>query len=253
MPNEIFFGSSSKALDATRRVFGDTVSCVCETSHLGQGLADYCSQQQVTLTSVDSLADLDMLSLEGAELGVSCGFGLIFPEHFIARFPSGIMNIHYGKLPDIRGRHPIAWAFLRNDKTFSVSFHMVDDQIDVGRLAHQFDLLREPGDTPESVQARIEARLEPELAEAVTNLRAGNLTPLTRGQYYPSLATRYKSVVAADHSSDFLYNLVITQKAHGGVKIDDHLTTECVFLQADLDCSNYKIITCQDGIKLGIR
>jgi len=46
----------------------------------------------------------------------------------------GGINHHLGKLPDYKGRYPVARAILNNDKKIFVTVHYMDDKIDNGKV-----------------------------------------------------------------------------------------------------------------------
>ncbi|WP_395167157.1 formyltransferase family protein [Francisella salimarina] len=66
------------------------------------------------------------------DFAVMCSYGRKIPTKLLSSLK--IYNIHYGMLPDYKGRHPSFYAFLNNEKFLGISLHEVDENIDTGRL-----------------------------------------------------------------------------------------------------------------------
>lgn len=63
---------------------------------------------------------------------IMCSFGRKIPKGTVAKYE--IYNIHYGKLPDYKGRHPTFWAIVSNDINLGVTLHKVTENIDEGQI-----------------------------------------------------------------------------------------------------------------------
>jgi methionyl-tRNA formyltransferase len=48
-----------------------------------------------------------------------------------------VLNIHPAPLPRYRGRHPIHWALINGEKTFAISIHKMEKEIDAGEIYWQ--------------------------------------------------------------------------------------------------------------------
>ena len=64
------------------------------------------------------------------------------PEKIIKSYKLGIINIHTGDLPKYRGRNPLIWAFLNNEKKIGVTSHLIDVKIDRGYLLKKIFIKR---------------------------------------------------------------------------------------------------------------
>jgi methionyl-tRNA formyltransferase len=71
------------------------------------------------------------LKVPEADIAISA-WGRIFKKSFIDLFPLGIVNLHGSYLPQNRGLHGNAWAFI--DRFSGVSIHYIDEGIDTGDL-----------------------------------------------------------------------------------------------------------------------
>lgn len=229
---------------------------VCERRAFNVDLYTFAKWRRAEFHTVEKRRDLSVLDHRDGSLGVSCGFGIIFRRKQIENFAHGIWNIHFGKLPDIRSRHPISWAFLRADDRFHLSIHEIDEQIDRGHLLAENSIRRELHDTEAEVQAGLTALLEDGLFQAaVDNYRAGKKTRLGEGTYYESLAGKYEVVDPAEHDGEFLFNLVCSQAFHGGFRIGDRQYRKCVFVNDEFieQYEEYDLFTCRDGVTVGLK
>ncbi len=69
------------------------------------------------------------------DLLVSMSFNQIFKKELLDSCP--IINCHASKLPFYRGRNPINWALINDEKEFGISVHFVDSSIDTGDIILQ--------------------------------------------------------------------------------------------------------------------
>jgi len=84
--------------------------------------------------------------------------GVIFGARILKKpvidlFSTGIINGHTAKLPECRGLAAPKWAVLRNIPQM-VTFHLIDENIDEGRLLYYHKVPVHAGDTPEAVNQR---------------------------------------------------------------------------------------------------
>jgi hypothetical protein len=76
----------------------------------------YCKNHSIYFKRVIKKRDLKKSFTKNIDLGLVFGFGLIFKKNYIDKFKHGIWNFHPGDLPKYRGRHPVTWAFLNDEK-----------------------------------------------------------------------------------------------------------------------------------------
>ena len=255
-PREItFFGANYRIAQFIHELY-PVVRIVCERRAFNIDLHNFALLNDIEFMLVEKRADLRELPSAEGSLGISCGFGIIFKKKVIDKFELGIWNIHYGKLPDIRGRHPISWAFLRSDKEFFVSIHEIDEEIDQGYLLAQGSVRRSLTDTQEEIEHKIEQLLSDSLLKtAFENAMSGNRTPLGEGTYYENLAHKFDEVQPDRFDSVFMFNLFKSQAVYGGVRINGERYRECAFYHEDFPSlfSDYRVFTCNDGRKIAVR
>jgi phosphoribosylglycinamide formyltransferase-1 len=113
---------------------------------------------------------VEMLRNAGVEIVVLAGFMRVLKEPMLAAFPRRIVNIHPSLLPKFPGLEAWKQALAANEKWTGVTVHYVDAQVDHGDIILQRQVPILPGDTPESLHARIqkvEHVLYPEALEQV--------------------------------------------------------------------------------------
>jgi phosphoribosylglycinamide formyltransferase-1 len=97
-----------------------------------------------------------LLQEAGVELVVLAGFMRVLKEPMLAAFPRRIINIHPSLLPKFPGIESWKKALEAGEKITGCSVHYVDAGIDSGEILAQRKVLVLPGDTPESLHARIQ-------------------------------------------------------------------------------------------------
>ncbi len=125
--------------------------------------------------------------LREAQVDLVClaGFLRILSPWFVAQFRGRILNIHPALLPAFGGRGMyglrVHEAVLASGATCSgCTIHLVDETVDGGPILAQATVPVLPGDTPETLAARVaqaEHRLYPEVVRAIA---AGRLLPGVR-------------------------------------------------------------------------
>jgi phosphoribosylglycinamide formyltransferase 1 len=91
----------------------------------------------------------------GARLVALAGFMRILSSEFVQRFAGRLLNIHPSLLPRYKGLDTHARAIAAGDTHHGASVHFVTPELDGGPVIMQGRLRLRPGDTPESVSARV--------------------------------------------------------------------------------------------------
>lgn len=108
----------------------------------------------------------DWLAGRGVSLVVCAGYMHLLSPSFLARFPSSVVNVHPALLPSFPGAHAVEDALAAGVALTGATVHLVDEGIDTGRVLRQEEVPVLPGDSVESLHARIrtvEHRLLPEV------------------------------------------------------------------------------------------
>jgi phosphoribosylglycinamide formyltransferase-1 len=91
----------------------------------------------------------------GAELVAMAGFMRLLGGYFVNRWPLKIMNIHPSLLPSFPGLNAQAQAINYGAKISGCTVHFVDEGMDTGPVIIQKAAPVLPGDTADSLSARI--------------------------------------------------------------------------------------------------
>jgi phosphoribosylglycinamide formyltransferase-1 len=97
--------------------------------------------------------------LRNAAIGwvVLAGYMRVVKEPLLAAFPNRIVNIHPSLLPAFRGLRAWEQALNAGVKETGCTVHFVNAEVDAGAIIAQQRVPVLPGDTPETLQARIQA------------------------------------------------------------------------------------------------
>jgi phosphoribosylglycinamide formyltransferase-1 len=97
------------------------------------------------------------IDASGARLVVLAGFMRILSAEFVQRYEGRLLNIHPSLLPKYKGLDTHARALAAADSHHGASVHYVTAELDGGPVIMQGRLRLRPGDTPETVSARVHA------------------------------------------------------------------------------------------------
>jgi phosphoribosylglycinamide formyltransferase-1 len=106
------------------------------------------------------------LEAAGADILCLAGFMRVLTPGFVARWAGRMLNIHPSLLPKYPGLDTHARALAAGDAEHGCTVHEVTADLDAGPVLGQARLDIRPGDTPDSLAARVlplEHRLYPEV------------------------------------------------------------------------------------------
>ena len=110
-------------------------------------------------TRLEPSVEMELVKLlrdSGVELVVLAGFMRVLKEPMLDAFPRRIINLHPSLLPKFPGVEAWKQALEAGEKVTGCSVHYVDAGIDSGEVIAQRKVLVMPGDTPETLHARIQ-------------------------------------------------------------------------------------------------
>ena len=191
---------------------------------------------KVRIRSINKLEKIPKKDFKNVSMAISFGFGIIFKKKFINKYSDGIWNIHPGDLPNYRGRHPISWAFLNNEKKIGISIHMINDKIDRGILLAKKFVSRTYKDDEGTIQKKILKKIPKILKLSIQNFEKKNFTYLKKGKYYKSLEGGIKIKNAKNYEYLYIFNVI---------KFKDVL-----FYSKKKIKKKHKVIKCKNNKKL---
>lgn len=107
---------------------------------------------------------------------VCAGYLRILGDAFVERFRGRLINIHPSLLPKYRGLRTHARALEAGDTEHGASVHFVIPELDAGMVIAQARIAVLPGDSPETLSARVLAQEHRLLAAVLQLAVAGRLT-----------------------------------------------------------------------------
>ncbi len=108
---------------------------------------------------------------------VCAGYMRILGDGFVQRFAGRLVNIHPSLLPKHRGLHTHRRALEAGDAEHGASVHWVTPELDAGDVIAQTRIAIQPGDTPETLAARLLPAEHALLLETLRGLVDGRIPP----------------------------------------------------------------------------
>jgi phosphoribosylglycinamide formyltransferase-1 len=121
------------------------------------------------------------IDASGAELVVLAGFMRILSPAFTAHYAGRLLNIHPSLLPAYKGLHTHRRVLEAGDPAHGVTVHFVTGELDGGPLILQVRVPVLPGDTVDSVSARVQQQEHIIYPEVISWIATGRLRWLPAG------------------------------------------------------------------------
>jgi methionyl-tRNA formyltransferase len=116
---------------------------------------ELCRGLGIDYQVVDHASETCLLMLDqlDTEIGVVAG-ARILPLSVIERFRRGVINLHPGLLPQVRGLDALQWAIMR-DEPLGVTAHLIDKRVDAGWILERREIAEYPDDTLVDLSLRL--------------------------------------------------------------------------------------------------
>jgi len=115
------------------------------------------------------------LAKAGVELVVLAGYMRVLKKPLLDRFCGRIINIHPSLLPSFPGLKAWEQAFKARVTQTGCTVHWVNETVDGGAVIRQAKVNVQPGDTAESLHARIQEAEHRLLPEVIRDLATGKI------------------------------------------------------------------------------
>jgi phosphoribosylglycinamide formyltransferase 1 len=126
------------------------------------------SQRRFSSLEERDAAMLDWLRGRQVELVVNAGYDRILSPAFVAAFAGRLINVHPSLLPAFGGgMDAVQRALAAGVEVTGCTVHLVTDEVDAGPILLQAAVSIAPGDTPETLHARIQLEEHRILPEAI--------------------------------------------------------------------------------------
>ena len=183
-------GSSARAIVAaceSGQLFGEARLMV--SNNKSAPALDFAREHGVAAVCIPTQADpegadariAEAMAEHGVELIVMSGYLRRIGPRTLARFSGRILNIHPGPLPDFGGEgmygrkvHEAVLAAGRRES--GIVIHLVDEEYDHGAPVARRSVPIEPGDTAETLEARVRAAEPGFFVETLQKLASGELS-----------------------------------------------------------------------------
>jgi methionyl-tRNA formyltransferase len=139
---------------------------------------------------------------QGANIFVSMSFNQILKSEIINTPSLGFINCHAGALPFYRGRNPLNWSLINDEKSFGVTVHYIDEGIDTGDIILQriYDITDD--DTYQTLLERATSECAIILYTALKQLKIGTNKRLPQKSIHP-IGTYFGRRIEGDEIIDF--------------------------------------------------
>lgn len=134
-----------------------------------------CSPFKTKLDGAAEQKAIEILKNHGADCIVLAGFMRMVKSGLLRAFPHRIINIHPALLPAFPGLQSWKQALDAGAKETGCTVHFVDEGMDTGPIILQKKVPVLPGDTPESLHARIQVQEHAAYPEALRLISEGRL------------------------------------------------------------------------------
>lgn len=183
----IFFGSSEYCLPVLEILYKNfkvqavvtspVASSLPEKFALENGIPVFAPKDKNELLSMKN--KITQLS---PDLAIVADFGLIIPQEIFTLPKHKTLNIHFSKLPELRGPSPVQFTILLGEKSSWITVLIMDNKVDTGDIIWQkpFDFAQgkeDKNETTESLYKKLFRVTAQSLPDVISLYLQGKLTP----------------------------------------------------------------------------
>ena len=153
-------------------------------------------------SNVNNVNFIKYLKNFNADLFISMSFNQILCTDILSIPSSGFINCHAGKLPFYRGRNPLNWALINDEKDFGITVHYIDEGIDTGNIIIQDVYKISNNDNYSTLLNKAIYYCALSMAKAINKLLDGNIKIISQDSIDP-VGSYFSKRVDGDENIDF--------------------------------------------------
>ncbi len=144
----------------------------------------------IKLKNVNHKISIRLIKSLNIDLIISMSYNQIFKKKIISLFKKKIINCHAGYLPFYRGRSPLNWVLINDEKFFGITAHYINSKIDEGDIIFQKKFLIRDQDNYLSILNKAYINCPKVLVKAIRLILNKKVKPIKqnsidkRGSYY---------------------------------------------------------------------
>jgi len=151
---------------------------------------DYCKKNNLKYLLYEKI-NLNELYNKLKNLNISCIFSAYFrkiiPKKIISLAKNGAINLHGSLLPFYKGRSPVNWQILKDEKVSGVTFHYMNNKPDSGNIIYQKKILVKKSMTAYQLQIKINnlaIKIANNNIEKIINGKCPSIIQKNKGSYF---------------------------------------------------------------------
>lgn len=176
----IFFGSSDYCIPILE-VINNTFHLPAIVTKTGQAVEKFALSHNIkTLNPKDKneLSNIkNELELLSPDLAIVADYGLIIPPEIFSIPRYQTLNIHFSKLPALRGPSPVQYTILRGGKSAWISIIIMDAEMDTGDIIWQKEIALTGNETTESLYQNLFDIVSRDLPDVINKFVKSELNP----------------------------------------------------------------------------
>ncbi len=192
--------------------------CFCDVSKKNKELEIQCKKENIPLMYVENseqiLKNVSKID-EEPRYFIVYKTGIIIRQKLLEKY--SFYNFHPGDLTTNRGAHPLVWTVLLGEPRATMSLHKMGKDIDAGPLLCEKNISVYAGDTPQSLEKRLERDI-PSMLPEIEKFRTGKLQiPFSeKGEYRRRIKEEDYTINPEADSLDVMRRKIDSQREYSG-------------------------------------
>ena len=169
-------------------------------------VSSWANANGIELYCPNTATDFDT-RLNGFDLVITIGYGLLLPEFILNQPKHGFINLHFSLLPNLRGAAPAQRALIEGLRETGVTVFKLDAGMDTGPIYYQTKHLINPNTTAGELLAEL-ALLGPDaISQTLLAIESG-LAPVAQDECLATSANKLTKAEAQINWSDSAEQIV---------------------------------------------